>query len=519
MSSYSDRLYFELERLLYFGLRNQFFEMEDIDYIRNTLADILHLELDNLQLNCEFSEESCEHANAILENMYYYHCKRELNHTLEPKDTFISKLMGTLVPRPSEVIRRFWDTASAKGTEDATYEFYLASLLSNYIRIEQIRDYEIWTYETDYGEIKITLNPSVFENRENTRDLKCFREYPKCYICKENVGYSGNNGYPARHNHRIIPILLNQEPFYFQFSPQHYFSEHFVIFHRDHIPMEISGDTFKEFMDFLALFPHYFIGANADLPIVGGSILEHYHFQGGKGTFALNKAQVIDEYTHPDYPCTTAGIVKWPMSVIRIEGMDRKELVDLASLVLDKWRTFQDAKVGIFSSTSNKGQTSFHNTISPVARVGDNGKIVIDLILRNNRTDNNHPHGIFHTQPRQHHIKKNVLGVIDALGIAVLPGKLKQDIDCIIDILSVRSCRFEDIEFNSSEDLLIHAQWIEELITKYKNIPCPAKPEVYVKQELCHKFIQMLCDSNVFRFDQENRATHQFMAHAGFQHL
>ena len=341
-------------------------------------------------------------------------------------DLFDTKLMGLLIPRPSEITEEFYGKYESS-PEEATDWYYEFSGDTNYIRRDRIAKDRKWTVDTEYGTIDITINLSKPE-----KDPKAIAAagkakasgYPKCLLCAENEGYAGRLDHPARQNHRVIPISIGGKDFFLQYSPYVYYNEHCIVFNKEHIPMHIDRQAFTNLLDFVTLFPHYFIGSNADLPIVGGSVLSHDHYQGGNYEFAMARAGVEKEFSVPGFEDVKAGIVKWPMSVIRISSKDKERLIDLAVLILDKWRAYDDESAFIFHETEGEQ----HSTVTPIARRRGEA-YEMDLVLRNNITTEENPLGVFHPHADKHHIKKENIGLIEVMGLAVLPARLKGELE------------------------------------------------------------------------------------------
>ena len=374
------------------------------------------------------------------------------------RDLFDTELMGRLTPRPSQVVREF-NQRYAVSPEDATDWYYQLSQDTDYIRRYRIARDVKWVAPTPYGDLDITINLSKPE--KDPRAIAAAKAapqggYPKCQLCRENEGYAGRMNHPARQNHRIIPITIDGKDWFFQYSPYVYYNEHCIVFNGQHVPMKIDRSTFRKLLDFVAQFPHYFVGSNADLPIVGGSILSHDHFQGGRYTFAMEKAPVEREISFPGFADVEAGIVKWPMSVIRLRCADDCRLVDLAEKILTAWRSYTDEAAFIFAETDGEP----HNTITPIARMRE-GKYELDLVLRNNITTAEYPLGVYHPHQELHHIKKENIGLIEVMGLAVLPSRLKRELAELADAL------VEGRDLRADETLAKHADWAEELKTRY----------------------------------------------------
>lgn len=428
----------------------------DMVYSTNKIIEILGLN--------EYEFEACDEKS--LSNILSYFCdyaveKGIIEDSIVYKDLFDTKIMGALMPRPSEVINNFYSLYE-KSPEDATDYYYNLSKNSNYIRVDRIEKDKKWISDSKYGELDITINLSKPE-----KDPKAIAAeknavqsgYPKCLLCKENEGYAGRVNSPARQNHRIIPITVNDSKWGFQYSPYVYYNEHCIVFNFEHTPMKIEKATFVKLFDFVKLFPHYFLGSNADLPIVGGSILSHDHFQGGHYDFAMAKAPIESEVKFEGFDDVSAGIVKWPLSVIRLSGKNTDRIIELADKILTKWRGYSDPDAFIYSETDGTP----HNTITPIARKkGSNYEL--DLVLRNNITTEEHPLGVFHPHEELHHIKKENIGLIEVMGLAVLPARLNKE----LARLSEAILNGEDIL--NDEQLSKHYNWAEDIKLRYKDL-------------------------------------------------
>ncbi len=393
--------------------------------------------------------EICDYAyeNGILEE-----------NTIGYRDLFDTKVMSLLVDRPSSIIRRFRELYQ-ESPKKATDFYYKFSQDTDYIRRYRIAKDRKWVAKTEYGDLDITINLSKPEKDPKAiaaAKLAKQSSYPKCLLCVENEGYAGRLNHPARQNHRIIPVTINNSQWGFQYSPYVYYNEHCIVFNSQHVPMKIERATFGKLLDFVTQFPHYFVGSNADLPIVGGSILSHDHFQGGCYEFAMAKAPVEKKIVFKGYEDVESGIVKWPMSVIRISSESTKRLVDLADRILLAWRGYTDEEAFIFAETDGEP----HNTITPIARKrGD--KFELDLVLRNNITTEEHPLGVYHPHAELHHIKKENIGLIEVMGLAVLPARLKDELE------HLKTAMTEGRDITGDEELSKHAAWVEELKEKY----------------------------------------------------
>ena len=374
------------------------------------------------------------------------------------RDLFDTELMGRLTPRPAQVIEKF-QTLYREDPQKATDWYYQFSQDTNYIRRDRIAKDMQWKTETEYGELDITINLSKPEKDPKAiaaaRNLPA-SNYPRCQLCAENEGYAGRVNHPARQNHRVVPITINGSPWFLQYSPYVYYNEHCICLNSVHTPMKIDRACFGKLLDFARQFPHYFVGSNADLPIVGGSILAHDHFQGGRYTFAMERAPIETPFTFRGFEDVEAGIVKWPMSVVRIAGADPDQLVELADRILTAWRGYTDEEAVVYAETDGTP----HNTITPIARMRD-GKFELDLVLRNNLTTEEHPLGLYHPHAELHHIKKENIGLIEVMGLAVLPARLKEELAAVADALVTGA------DLRASELTEKHADWAEAFRSKY----------------------------------------------------
>ena len=457
----------------------------------------------NLLLD-QFHEDDYEEPDAIpslsleeiLEGLLDEACRRELiPDSITYRDLFDTRLMNCLMPRPSQIQETFREKY-AVSPKEATDYFYKLSQDSNYIRRYRVCKDQKWKVPSIYGDIDITINLSKPE-----KDPKAIAAagkakasaYPKCQLCMENEGYAGRVNHPARENHRIIPLTINDSQWGFQYSPYVYYNEHCIVFNGQHTPMKIDRAAFRKLFDFVKQFPHYFLGSNADLPIVGGSILSHDHFQGGNYTFAMAKAPIELPVTIPGYDDVEAGIVKWPLSVLRIRHKDENRLIDLATHVLDCWRSYTDEDSFIFACTDGEP----HNTITPIARkVGDTYEL--DLTLRNNITTEEHPLGVYHPHAKLHHIKKENIGLIEVMGLAVLPSRLKQEMALLKDAILTGK------DLHADETLQKHADWVDEFLPSYPSVTEDNIDEI-LRQEIGKVFVQVLEDAGVYKCTPEGR--------------
>ena len=489
-------IYLEIEKLLAFAESVKLIESEDVIYSRNNLLAVFGLD------DCEEVTETFEIEKPydILNRMCDWAAEKGLiENTFDERDLFDTKIMGELTPRPSEVIRKFKEDYKVS-PETATDNYYAFSQNTNYIRVDRIAKNLHWLADTEYGNIEITVNLSKPE--KDPRDIAKAKlapqsSYPKCLLCKENEGYQGRMNHPARQNHRIIPVTLTNESWFLQYSPYVYYNEHCILFSGEHRPMKISRGSFERVLEFVDIFPHYFVGSNADLPIVGGSILSHDHFQGGHHDFPMAVAEAEETFTIKGFEDVAVEKVKWPMSVIRLRGESKEKLVDLSDKILTAWRGYSDEKCEISAFT---GDTP-HNTITPIARK-KNGSYEIDLVLRNNRTSEEYPLGIFHPHQELHHIKKENIGLIEVMGLAVLPGRLKEEMK-ILKTLMVEKNAVSLIREN--EKVEKHADWCEEILKKYENITAE-NIENIIKVEIGIAFSKVLENAGVYKQDEEGKA-------------
>ncbi|MCF2640816.1 MAG: UDP-glucose--hexose-1-phosphate uridylyltransferase [Lachnospiraceae bacterium] len=489
--------------LVDYALVTGLIETADTRYTINRLLELF--ELDEMsdevvglhKITIHTQEEAEEALEGILKDMLDYAYE---NHILEEnsvvyRDLFDTKIMGLLVPRPSEVVRNF-DRFYKEDSKKATDYFYKLSCDSDYIRRYRIKKDLKWTTDTEFGTLDITINLSKPEKDPKAiaaAKLAKQSGYPKCLLCKENEGYAGRINHPARQNHRIIPVQIANSDWYFQYSPYVYYNEHCIVFNANHTPMKIERATFGKLLDFVTQFPHYFVGSNADLPIVGGSILSHDHFQGGCYEFAMAKAPIEKEIAFAGYDDVKAGIVKWPMSVIRLAAKDRERLIDLADKILLAWRGYTDEDAFIFAQTDGE----LHNTITPIARKrGDDFEL--DLVLRNNITTKEHPLGVYHPHAKLHHIKKENIGLIEVMGLAVLPARLKDE------MAQLETAILEKQDIRANEVLAKHADWVEEFLPKYEKVTEDNVTEI-LQKEIGIVFAEVLQDAGVYKCTKDGR--------------
>ena len=482
----------EINRLIQFALDKEMITKDECDYSVNLLLDLF----DENDFEYEEINEHLPLATPILEKMLDHAVTKGLiEDNTTSRDLFDTKIMNCIMPRPHTVNEKFKQKYMVS-PKVATDYYYKLSIASNYIRKSRTDKNIIWKKYVKYGNIEISINLSKPEKDPKAiaaaRNVKS-GSYPKCLLCPENEGYAGRVNHPARQNHRIIPITINDTPWGFQYSPYVYYNEHCIVFNGQHTPMKIERNAFIKLFDFVKLFPHYFLGSNADLPIVGGSILSHDHFQGGHYTFAMAKAPIEQHVVLPGFEDVEAGIVKWPLSVLRIRHKDSNRLVDLATHVLEVWRGYTDEAAFIYAETNGEP----HNTITPIARkVGDIYEL--DLTLRNNITTEEHPLGVYHPHAEYHHIKKENIGLIEVMGLAVLPARLKGEMELLEKYI------LEGKDISSNEQIEKHAEWVKKFLPKYPEI---TKENIHgiLQKEIGIVFTHVLEDAGVYKCTTEGR--------------
>lgn len=483
-----------IRQLVNYGLREGLLEKEDETFTINSLLETLDLE--EMEEVSVTDEEEISLEN-ILANILAYAVEKEIiEDDITSKDLFDTKIMSKLLPRPSEVIKKFWKLYREESPKAATDFYYKFSQDTDYIRRYRVCKDQKWVTSTEYGDIDITINLSKPEKDPKAiaaAKLAKQSGYPKCLLCVENEGYAGRINHPARQNHRIIPIEINNSTWGFQYSPYVYYNEHCIVFNSEHIPMKIEHSTFCKLFDFVKQFPHYMVGSNADLPIVGGSILSHDHFQGGNYQFAMAKAPIETEFQVKGFEDIKAGIVKWPMSVIRLSGKDTDRIIQLADKILDTWRNYTDEEAFIYAYTGEEP----HNTITPIARKREEN-FEIDLVLRNNITTEEHPLGVYHPHAQLHHIKKENIGLIEVMGLAVLPARLKEE----MEELSKAILAGEDIR--KRETLEKHADWVENFLPTYEKVTEENIMGI-IQEEIGLVFSKVLEDAGVYKRDEEGK--------------
>lgn len=508
-------IYQTIQKLITEGIKRQLIEKEDEIYVRNQLLSLLLL--DDFHLDHVFKGERRKPKSllenqgqfnlpddpdlvfpSLLEKIIEYACQQGIiEDVFDVKEIFAAKIMNCLIPRPSTINDNFYKKYK-ESPEKATDYFYALSKNSNYIQMSRIKKNIKYKVPSEYGHLDITINLSkpekdpkqIAKERLSSKSIS----YPKCVLCIENEGYAGRIGYPARSNHRMIRVQLDNEIWYLQYSPYVYYDEHCILLSEQHRNMKITRETFKRLLSFVEKFPHYFLGSNADLPIVGGSILSHDHYQGGRYEFPMAVADIELSFNVKRYPNVQCSILKWPMSVIRLQSSSKEDILELSDYILNKWKEYSDPEVGILAYT---GDTP-HNTITPIARIR-NGQYEMDLVLRNNRTNEEHPLGIFHPHADIHHIKKENIGLIEVMGLAVLPARLKDELKEIEKYLLGKPNQIEDY----------HKPWAEELKQKYGSNVNGKNVEMIVKNEVGNKFLRGLLDAGVFKKDEKGRMAFQ----------
>ena len=498
-------VYDAIKKLVQYGVETGLCREEDQIYTTNRILEALHMD--------EYEEPKQDYTQINLEEtlkeLLDYACEKGITQdSIGYRDLFDTKLMDCLMPRPSEVSDQFWKIYKEQGARAATDYFYKLSQDSDYIRRYRVCKDQKWIAKTSYGDLDITINLSKPEKDPKAiaaAKLAKQSGYPKCLLCMDNEGYAGRLNHPARNNHRIIRITVNVSPWGFQYSPYVYYNEHCIVFNGQHTPMKIERAAFVKLFDFVKLFPHYFLGSNADLPIVGGSILSHDHFQGGHYTFAMAKAEMEQKFVMPGFEVVEAGIVYWPMSVLRLRGKDSDRLIDLGEKVLLAWREYTDEAAFVYAKTDGEP----HNTITPIAR--KNGEFYeLDLVLRNNITTEEFPLGVYHPHQELHHIKKENIGLIEVMGLAVLPSRLKDELALLGEYL------VEGKDVRSNEALEKHGDWVDEFLPGYDKIT-RENVEGILQDEVGKVFAKVLEDAGVYKCTPKGReAFARFLECVGF---
>ena len=509
-----------IHELVQYGISAHLVAQDDIVYTTNRLLEFFKI---NEYVEPETTEEPRQ-LNLILEDMLDYAAETGLleNDTITYRDLFDTAIMGQITPPPSVVREKFFEKQENGGSKAATDYYYNFSKATNYIRTDRIAKDEKWVTSTEFGDIDITINLSKPE--KDPRDIAAAGKakksgYPSCLLCLENEGYAGHFSHPARQNHRVIPITLDGEQYYLQYSPYVYYNEHCIIFNEKHIPMKINRSTMKKLLSFVESFPHYTAGSNADLPIVGGSILSHDHFQGGGYEFPMVRAPYETMFTIKGFEDITSGIIKWPMSTIRLQGKDIDRIVELADHILNTWRGYTDKSAFILAESGGVP----HNTITPISRMRklESGEDVfeLDLVLRNNITTDEHPLGVYHPHAKYHHIKKENIGLIEVMGLAVLPARLKKEMAALEDAILTGKDLYKDDMLKS------HIDWAVDFLPKYgfkiktdntttavvKELPEGTKEEVaaslhkIIQDEIGFVFSGVLEDAGVYKRNPDGK--------------
>ena len=485
-------------KLLVHGIRSGLIEAEDSIFAANQIYDVLALEPDfdfnpaaeNLDMNDETPLE--EILACLLDDAV---SRGRIDGGIASRDLFDTKIMGCLTPRPSDVTKKFWELYQ-DSPEKATDYFYKLSKDSDYIRTYRIKKDRKWPASTRYGLLDITINLSKPEKDPKAIAAalsKKDKQYPLCLLCPTNTGYAGRLDHPARQTIRLIPLKLDGADWFMQYSPYVYYNEHCIVLSGEHVPMKIDDATFRRLMDFIKLFPHYTVGSNADLPIVGGSILTHEHFQGGRYEFAMERAGIREAVTFAGFEDVTAGIVEWPMSVIRLDAADPQRVVELAGRILAAWRGYSDPQNDVFAETEGTP----HNTITPIARMrGD--QFELDLVLRNNRTTEEFPLGIFHPHQELHHIKKENIGLIEVMGLAVLPARLLTEME------TLKKAMLEGADLRAIPEIAAHADWAEEIRERRTDLSADTIDGI-IEEEIGIVFAKVLEHCGVFKDTEDGR--------------
>ncbi|MBQ7654429.1 MAG: UDP-glucose--hexose-1-phosphate uridylyltransferase, partial [Clostridia bacterium] len=481
-----------IQKLIDYSINNKLIDKADEIVIRNMLMDAL----DVYDWEVQESAYKDEPIDDILNELVDSACENGIiEDTNASRDLFDTKLMGIVTPLPRDIIREF-SAHYEVSPKEATDWYFDISQRTNYVRAGRIAKDLKWKYSSEYGDLDITINRSKPE--KDPRDIAKARQsvstqYPKCQLCAENMGFAGNSNHPARQNLRPIPLKIQDGNWFLQYSPYGYYNEHCIVFNEKHIPMKIDASVFHKLFDFIEAFPHYFVGSNADLPIVGGSILSHEHFQGGRYTFAMEKAPEDYSFTIPSFEDISAAVVKWPMSVIRLKSTDKKLLAKACDHILRAWRTYSDPDVGIYAFS---GDTP-HNTVTPIARKKGE-EYECDLVLRNNITTDERPLGVFHPNPSIHHIKKENIGLIEVMGLAVLPARLAVELEKLV------SSMLKKEDLTADPLTASHAEWAQEVLKKHPEFN-EANARDIIRCEVGEVFEQVLCDAGVFKRDEKGK--------------
>ncbi len=500
-----------IEQLLTFASANGLIEQQDTCYFRNLLLDVMNLDAPSGEPAVLM--QIPETATSLLRNLCDLAVEKGLIEDLTyARDLFSARVMGLLTPSPKAVREQFRSFLDHSQPEEATAYFYQLCRTCDYIKVDAIAQNVRYFADTAVGRLEITINlskpekdPNEIAKLKNTPSVG----YPKCMLCVENPGYRGRANFPARQNHRIIPLTLGGQAWYMQYSPYAYYSEHCIVLNGQHVPMRISRDTFVRLFDFVKQFPHYMLGSNADLPIVGGSILNHDHFQGGRYHFPMDNAGIRYELTSP-VEGVSASLLNWPMATIQLRGTDEEKLIDEASRILDTWRTYSDASCDILAETDGTP----HNTITPILRMED-GVYRLNLVLRNNRTSKEHPLGIFHPHAPLHHIKKENIGLIEVMGLFILPGRLKKELaEAKLYLTGEKPL----VRPDEADCCAKHFDWLTDVVKRNGICSTPEKAENVLRQEVADVCAQVLQDAGVYKLDEHGlEGFKRFMKKLGYE--
>ncbi|MDK8181108.1 UDP-glucose--hexose-1-phosphate uridylyltransferase [Paenibacillus sp. UMB4589-SE434] len=512
-----------IEELIRYALSKRLIGEMDCPYVRNILLDMFQLAEPWAGYEATYSSdvEAADTPHYILNLLLDYGQVIGLipDHTTTQRDLLDARIMGVLMPRPSETVAAFRRTEQENGIMQATREFYQLSVDSNYIRMDRVQHNDHWLYESKYGIIEMTINVSKPE--KSPQEIAEARQtaashYPQCLLCVDNVGYAGRANHPARQNLRVIPLTLHEEAWHFQYSPYVYYNEHSIVLRHDHVPMKLTKSTFHRLLEFTEQFPHYFIGTNADLPIVGGSILSHDHFQAGQHTFPIERATADRTFVYPQDEDIQVSIVRWPMSVLRVSGQDRERLIEVVYAIFKAWQVYTDPEVGIIAFSDEGDSRIPHNTVTPIVRRRGTA-YEVDMVLRNNRTSSEHPEGIFHPHREMHHIKQENVGLIEVMGLAILPARLQQSSMLIATFLTgQQSWEQHKANMQAHDPLAVHRAWIESLIERYGIDNSLENAQRLIKQEIGHTFVEILGQAGVFKRNAEGQAAFErFINHLG----
>ncbi|MFV0520518.1 MAG: UDP-glucose--hexose-1-phosphate uridylyltransferase [Lachnospirales bacterium] len=503
-------IYLKIEELVNYGISKNLIEESDKIFVKNILFDFLQLKgkcIPPIENNSPLT------ATKILDDIFEYATEKNIcDNTITEKDLFTTKIMGVLTPRPSEVIEKF-NRLYSIDKKDATEYFYNLNKDSNYIMVDRVKQNLEWDYESKYGTLNITINVSKPEKDpkdiEKAKAMKS-SNYPSCLLCIDNIGFKGNLNHPARQNLRIIPLNLNNENWSMQYSPYVYYNEHCIVFNNNHIPMTGNSSWYKKLIDFVDFLPHYFIGSNAGIPVVGGSILSHDHFQGGKYDMPMAKASTKATFTHKDYKDLKISIVNWPMSVVRITGENREEILSFSEYLHKSWSNYSNNEANILSHTNDTP----HNAITPILRKNIKSEYEMDLVLRNNITTDEYPLGLFHPHSDIHHIKKENIGLIEVLGLGVLPKRLVEELEEVKSYLLSEEKNLDSFKDN------IHYLWTLDLIEKFGRKNTPSEVEKIINDGVGQKFERCLIDAGVFKDTTEGiKFFKEFLVSMGLQEI